>query len=112
MRIIIIDGFHKGHVIDLPHAALSITLPKPKTITVCSCDDPYETPGKFDFASSEITYQCAFRAIDGKIALYSRTGDSTAIFDSGFAHVWRDKPWEREETLWFGCHDYRRVAMN
>jgi hypothetical protein len=64
MRIIVIDGFHKGHVIDLPNPAPTITLVKPKTITVCDCDEP--DIQNHDFAASQITYQCAFKSIDGR----------------------------------------------
>jgi hypothetical protein len=104
MRIIVIDGFHKGHVINLPHPAPTITLVKPKTITVCDCDEP--DISNHDFAASQITYQCVFKSIDGKVALYSQSGDSMAIFESGFDHVWRDKPWGKHEVLYFGCQDY------
>lgn len=34
-----------------------------------------------------------------------------SIFNSGFDHVWREKPWNKTEALYFGCHDYRIVAI-
>lgn len=107
MRIIVIDGFHKGHVVDLSNPAPPIKLIKPKTITICDCDEPGSMQGEhFNFDSSEISYRCAFKSIDGNVALYSQSGESAAIFDSGFAHVWREKPWGRDEVLYFGCHDF------
>jgi len=104
MRIIIIDGFHKGHVIDMPNPSPTIKLIKPKTITVCDCDEP--DLSRFEYDSAEITYQCAFKSLDGNVALFSQKGDSLSLFDSGFGHVWREKPWNKDETLYFGCHDY------
>jgi hypothetical protein len=104
MRVIIVDGFHKGHVLDLPNPSPTIKLIKPKSVTVCGCDDL--SIERFGFDAAEITYQLAFKSVDGKTALYSEKGDSYAIFNSGFEHEWWMKPWGRNEVLHFGCHDY------
>ncbi len=72
MRIIIVDGFHKGHVLDLPNPSPTINLIKPKSVTVCDCDDP--SIERFESDATEITYQLAFKSIDGKTALYSEQG--------------------------------------
>jgi len=36
----------------------------------------------------------------------STSGKSMDIFNCGFDRAFRDKPYGRNETLYFGCHDY------
>ena len=94
MRVIIIDGFHKGDVLDVHKPLPEIKLLKPKTITGCDCDDfqsiisgkpASEKDGqKFEFEPQEITYRVAFTSPDGKVALSSTKGASMDIFNAGF----------------------------
>jgi len=111
MRVIIIDGFHKGHVLDVQKPIPEIKLLKPTTITVCDCDNPSFLPPskkegeRFDFEPQEITYRVCFTSVDGNVALFSRTGESTSIFDGSFAQVWNEKPWSQATTLYFNCYD-------
>jgi hypothetical protein len=112
MRIIIIDGFHKGHVLDWHKPMREIKLLKPKTITVCDCDDPaFGTPPidrngeRFKYDMQEIAYKVAFTSPDGEVALFSTSGKSMDIFNANFDRAFRDTPWGPNEVLYFGCHD-------
>lgn len=102
MQIIIIDGWHKGQVIDWHAPEKEIKLLKPRTVTICDCDlDKKEI---FDSGPEELVYRCAFRSEDGDVALFSTTGKSRDIFGE-FIHAFKDHPYGRNETLTFGCHD-------
>lgn len=104
MEIIILDGWHKGEVIHLRDPMPEIRLLKPPVITDCDC---YPEHGIEEFGPSEpeeITYKCAFRSVDGRVALYSLKGESMAFFDN-FAHVYRKNIYSRTEPLYFNCHD-------
>jgi hypothetical protein len=105
MTIIIIDGRHKGEVINWHRPAPEIKLLKPKSVTVCDCEDPGSSIGdKFATGAEEISYRCAFRSEDGEVALFSTSGKSIDIF-KGFDHAYRKTPYGRNEVLTFGCHD-------
>src|SRR6267378_2708212 len=106
MRIIIIDRFHMGHVVDWPEPTPEIKLLKPKTITLCDCNGPEEDQERFEFDAQEVAYRAAFTSPDGEVALFSTSGKSMDIFNCGFDRAFRDKPYGRNETLYFGCHDY------
>jgi len=104
MQIVIIDGFHRGHVLDWHDPQPEIRLVKPKTITQCDCNPA----GIEEFPSDEdiITYKCAFRSIDGRVALFSTTGESMRfLVDGGFIHHFQKEPWHKGTVLYFGCHD-------
>jgi hypothetical protein len=115
MRIIIIDGWHKGHVLDWRKPMPEIQLLRPKTVTVCDCDDfesiisgkpASEKDGeRFEFPKEQITYKVAFTSPDGEVALFSTGGKSTDIFGAGFDRAFRDRPFGPNEVLYFGCHD-------
>ena len=117
MKIIIIDGWHKGHVIEWHRPTPEITLLKPKTVTVCDCDDfesivsgkpASEKNGeKFACPETQITYKAAFTSPDGNVALFSTSGQSMDIFNAGFDGVFREKPFGPNEVLYFGCHEER-----
>ncbi len=113
MKIIIIDGWHKGHVLDWHRPSPAVTLLKPKTVTVCDCDDPDPRPAsrrsgeRFEFPEEQITYKVAFTSPDGEVALFSTSGRSMDIFNAGFDRAFRDKPFGPNEVLYFGCHDPR-----
>ncbi|MEA2417458.1 MAG: hypothetical protein QOI58_4115 [Thermoanaerobaculia bacterium] len=105
MRIIIIDGWHRGEVINWHSPQPEIKLLKPKCVTVCDCDGPGSGLGdEFTTGPEKISYRCAFRSEDGEVALFSTSGKSMDIF-KGFDHAYRKNPYARNEVLTFGCHD-------
>jgi hypothetical protein len=67
MRIIIIVGFHKGHVLEWHKPVPETKLLNPKTITVCDCNDPSNLPpekkegDRFECEPEEITYKVCAR---------------------------------------------------
>jgi hypothetical protein len=104
MQIIILDGRHKGEVIDWSKPMQKIKLLKPPVFTVCDCN---RSAGDEEFGPSEpeeIIYKCAFRSVDGRVALLSRTGNSMDFYDN-FSHVYRLNIYSRTEPLYFNCHD-------
>lgn len=70
VQAIVIDGFHKGHVVQLPYHP-TIRLLKPRTIMVDTCCDDMEMPPNNE---EVIEYKECFRAVDGEVVLYSTTG--------------------------------------
>src|SRR5258708_4158170 len=104
MQIIILDGWHKGEVINWPRPMQEIKLLKPPVITRCDCNPEY---GVDEFGPTEpetISHKCAFRSVDGRVALFSRSGNSMGFFDN-FNHVYRKDVYSRTEPLYFNCHD-------
>ena len=69
----------KGHVLQLHKASPEIKLLKPKTVTVCDCDDS-ESGGRFEYPEEIVAYKVAFTSPDGEVALFSISGKSTDIF--------------------------------
>lgn len=104
MQVIIIDGYHKGQVIDWHKPMPTIRLLKPKSITVCDCD--YPDTETFENDKDEIEYKCAFRSVDNEVALFSTTGKSMDIFN-GFSYQWQKEPWHPDTVFEFNCHDAR-----
>jgi hypothetical protein len=114
MKIIIIDGWHKGQVVDWHRPMPEITRLKPKTVIVCDCDDvesimsgkpaSEKTGERFEYPEEQITYKVAFTSPDGNVALFSTSGASMDIFNAGFDRAFRDLPFGQSEVLYFGCH--------
>jgi hypothetical protein len=104
MQIIILDGWHKGEVINWPKPLPEIRLLKPPVITQCDCNPSAGVEEFGPSTSEEITYKCAFRSVDGKVALFSLKGESMSFFDN-FNHIYRKNVYSRTEPLYFNCHD-------
>lgn len=104
MQIIILDGWHKGEVITWHKPEQVIRLLKPPVITACDCRSLTDPEDFGPSEPEEITYQCAFRSVDGEVALFSRSGKSMDFFDN-FAHVYQKNIYSRTEPLYFNCHD-------
>ena len=115
MKIIIIDGWHKGHVLDWYRPLPEITLLKPRTVTVCDCDHPEgsskpasrRSGERFEYLEEQTTYKVAFTSPDGAVALFFKTGHSMDIFNAGFDRAFRYRPFGPNEVLYFGCHEER-----
>jgi hypothetical protein len=106
MEIIILDGSHKGEVIHWSNPLPEIRLLKPPVITKCDCNPSAEID---EFGPTEpeiVTYKCAFRSVDGRVALYSLKGESMSFFEN-FSHIYRKNIYSRTEPLYFNCHDQK-----
>ncbi len=98
---IILDGFHKGHVIRMQYMP-TVRLLKPRTLRVdycCDNDITVDTP-----IAEDITYQECFRGIDRDVVLYSEKGKSLD-FTSWFKKEATSNPWNEYTTLYFGYHN-------
>lgn len=105
IQAVVINGFHKGHIVRVPYAP-TLNLPKPITIMVDTCcggDEMLPEPAKI------LTYKECFRAVDRGIVLYSVEGKSQALFEDngffGFTPEFTSKPWTPKTVLYFGYHD-------
>lgn len=100
IQAIVIDGFHKGHVVRLPYQP-TIKLLKPMVIMVDTCCVGGEMPPD---DPQIVEYKECFQAVDGEVVLYSTTGSSPDIkgfFPAEFSLL----PWGSNTTLYFGYHD-------
>lgn len=100
IEAIVLDGFHKGHVVRLPYHP-TIKLLRPRTIMVDTCcggDEMVPEPSEI------LEYKECFRAVDDEVVLYSTTGASLDIkgfFPAEFSLL----PWGTNTTLYFDYHD-------
>lgn len=105
IKAVIIDGFHKGHIVRVPYAP-TLNLPKPKTVMVDTCCGGNEMP---PLDREILTYKECFRALDQEVVLYSEKGNSVDIFEGngffGFTAEFTSKPWTPKTVLYFGYHD-------
>ena len=98
---IILDGFHKGHILKTEYIP-TIRLLKPRTLTVdycCDGDISVNTP-----IPEDITYQECFRAVDQDVVLYSEKGKSSD-FLGWFQKEATSNPWNEYTTLYYGYHN-------
>lgn len=102
---IVIDGWHKGHHVKMPDIRQTLSLLKPKTITIDDCCDGEPVGVDNDMRKD---YVLAFVATDRKTALYSTDGNSESIMKRDW-FVPQDKNWV-EQPLYIGIHDPRSVV--
>ena len=98
---IILDGFHKGHVIHMEYMP-TVKIIKPRNLTVDYCCDNDTTVNKP--IASYIEYKECFRGVDQNVVLYSEKGDSRD-FLSWFNKEVSNTPWNEYTTLYFGYHN-------
>ena len=102
IQAIVIDGFHKGHVVRLPyHPTIKLLQPSVIMVDTC-CGDG--TDEMFPSEPRIIEYKECFRAVDQEVVLYSTSGASPDIkgfFPAEFSRL----PWGTNTTLYFGYHD-------
>lgn len=106
IKCIVIDGWHKGHMVILPQMLSVLRLHRPAVTTICDCSEFEET---FKPAPSIDTYRLAFAAVDGKSAIYTVKGDSEPMVSNRDWHTYaNDKPW-KDTPLYVNCHDDRAI---
>lgn len=103
VNCIVLDGWHKGHMIRLPNTPQEIHLLRPRTITIDDCCDGEKVA---DIPKGQDTYILAMGSIDGDTALYSSDGSSKSMWENKRWVVPNDKNWI-EEDLYVGIHDHR-----
>lgn len=106
VKCIVIDGWHKGHMVTLPQALPAIRLPRPAVTTICDCSEPEDI---FKVEPNIDTYMLAFGAVDGKSAIYTVKGDSEPMVSNRDWNTYpNDKPW-KDTPIVVGCHDDRAI---
>lgn len=110
MQCVVLDGWHKGHVVMLPDAPPTIRLYQPKVVTWCECSESLDATASDPTARE---YKLAFRATDGEVACYSVKGDSGALLSgrdwiAGIRGLLASpKPLYWNEVLDVDCRDER-----
>ena len=97
VEAIIIDGWHKGHVLRMEYCPI-IKLLKPKEVVVDYCCDPSM---EFPKDPEMIEYKECFRAVDHNIVLYSTKGESRDVYGF-FTHEVTNKAYRPDTVLKFG----------
>lgn len=105
---IVIDGFHKGHRVDIKEPLQRLVLLKPKAITIDDCCDGSVVGVDNDI---EKEYLLAGYSIDRTIAFYSIKGDMKSILNREWIVYNKDYNWF-EQPLYIGIHDPRAVINN
>jgi hypothetical protein len=107
IKCLVLDGFHKGHRVDMPTPLQQLVLLKPKAITIDDCCD-----GDVVGVDNDIkkTYILAGYSVDRSIALYSTDGSMDSIFNRDWI-VPSDK-YQPEQPIYMGIHDPRAVIDN
>jgi hypothetical protein len=106
---IVIDGWHKGHMVIMPRILPVLELPRPVVTTFCECSIEDEV---FKAGPSRDVYVLAFRAIDGKSAIYTVKGDSEPMVSNRDWHTYKNElPW-KDTPIIVGCHDERAIFEN
>lgn len=98
---VVLDGFHKGHVVRMDyHPTIKLLKPKVQTIDYCCGGDDIGMPTLDEI----VEYKECFRGVDTDVVLYSTKGASTD-FLGWFGWQRSDKPWTPQTLLYMGYHD-------
>lgn len=97
---IILDGFHKGHVIRGDYIdRIKLLKPKHNIVDMC-CDGEINSTVDIDY----IEYKECFRAVDKKVVMYSLSGKSDDYVMQQTHNV-SSKIWNINTELYFGYHN-------
>ena len=107
IKCLVLDGFHKGHRVDMYRPLQHLVLLKPKAITIDDCCDG-EVVGVDNDDRKD--YTLAGYSVDRKTALYSTDGSMDSIFNRDWI-VPADKNWV-EQPIYMSIHDPRAVIDN
>lgn len=99
---IVLDGFHKGHVVRLSAYMPTIRLLKPSRTIVDYCCPGYDSVDK---ELSESEYHAVFHGVDGDVVLYSKSGKSIDILGMFNFHEKSLVPWTNNTHLVMGYHN-------
>jgi hypothetical protein len=104
IKCLVLDGFHKGHRVDVGTPLQQLVLLKPKAITIDDCCDGDVVGVDND---DRKYYRLAGYSLDRKTALYSTDGSMDSIFDRDWI-VPTNKNWV-EQPIYMSIHDPRAV---
>lgn len=107
IKCLVLDGFHKGHRVDVVVPLPQLVLLKPKAITIDDCCDG-EVVGVDN--DDRKYYTLAGYSVDRKCAFYSTNGSMDSIFERDWI-VPADKNWV-EQPIYMSIHDPRAVVDN
>lgn len=110
MKCLVVDGYHKGHLVDLPNIVPVLRLPRPITRTIC--DDYDEAPDIYEVEAGVNDYVLAFKSVDGKMAIYSVDGSSKTLIDNRDFITYENGSRWKDTPVIVGCHDERAVFEN
>jgi hypothetical protein len=109
MKAVIINGFHKGHVVEIKPSQ-TIKLLKPRTIEIDCCDSSVVSDS---VVNEYIEYKVCLAPIgNSELALFSEKGKPSEFIEEfmkdGSVEA-TSKPWTRNTVLKFGYHgeEYR-----
>lgn len=105
IRCLVIDGFHKGHRVDVYTPLQRLALLKPKAITIDDCCDG-EVVGVDNDIKKE--YSLAGYSVDRTIAFYSVDGSMDALMERDWI-VPTGQSWI-ETPIYMSIHDPRAVV--
>lgn len=106
IKCLVLDGFHKGHRVDVPTPLQQLVLLKPKAITIDDCCDGEVVGVDNDMKK---TYMLAGYSVDRSVAFYSTDGSMDSIFDRDWIIHAKDFMWH-EQPIYIGIHDPRAVV--
>ena len=102
IQAIILDGFHKGHVVVMDYMP-TVKLIKPRNLSVYEYDDVDTVVN--DPIHSYVEYKECFRGADKNVVLYSEKGESRDFLSWFNKNQVSEEPWNEYTTLYFGYHD-------
>jgi hypothetical protein len=104
---IVLDGWHKGHTVQLPEPLQQIRLLRPPVKTY---DDCCEGDVVSEVRNGYHDYELAFAAVDRKTFLYTQDGSSAPIMQRDWIGYGRGREHWATTPLYVGIHDPRSVA--
>ena len=106
IKCLVLDGFHKGHMVVLGEPLNQLTLLKPRAITVDDCCD-----GSIVGADNDIkkSYIMAGYSVDRTMAFYSTDGSMESLLKRDWIAVESGIRWH-EQPIYVGIHDPRAVV--
>jgi len=107
VNCIVLDGWHKGHLVTLPEPPHSLSLIRPEVITIDYCCDGEEHRR---VPTNKHDYHLAFTSLDRKTALYTTDGSSIAFDRRDWIVNIRGVQWA-EQPIYVGMHDPRSVTQ-
>lgn len=105
---IVIDGYHRGHAVEMQNPPQNLRLIRPHTTTIDDCCDG-EIAWETEKGISE--YKAAFKSFDGDVILYSTDGSSKEMTKYGGRTNWWHKEGyqDYDEPIMVGIHDPRAI---
>lgn len=105
MKALILDGWHRGSVHNIPEPFPVFHLTKPRGITTCDCDPEVTT--RVDREAQNKTYKLAAISRDRTTALYSEHGDLFDPLTKYSTWIVKDSTSKPMPNIYYNCRDER-----